>query len=716
MHRAKLLTIFIGLWLLQNVLLSQTMHAQFVHPGGLHTQADLDRMKAKVAAGAHPWIDDWNVLIKDPLAQNTYKAASLPNMGRSRQRADQDAHAAYLNAIRWYISGDTSYADAAVRILNRYAYTVNQIPSGTDIPGLIGIPIQDFALAGEVLRIYPGWNHADFVRFQSMFTNYLYPVVNTFLSTHNGACISHYWANWDAANTGALIAMGVFNDNRAWFDQGVEYFENGPGSGSIKNAVYHLWPGNLGQWQEAGRDQEHDQLGVGLLGYAAQTAWNQGIDLFGYDSNRLLAGAEYTARYNTTFSVPYTTYNNCDDVNQYYISTNGAGRLDDRPVWELIYNHYHVLEGLPAPNSKRMAQLMRPEHGSNDHFGYGTLTFTLTSEESSYPPSPTPEAPTHVTATASVGQVYLKWRPVRTTNGYNVLRSTNGSEYTNIANLTQTTWPEYTDTSVTNGTPYSYEIEAVNQSGASNESSAASATPMDAGALPTDWHDADVGTVKAAGSGEYAAVGNGTFLVTGQGSGIGGAADSFNFAYTKITGNFTLTTRLTGVQGKSLNNTGLMMRETLDDDSPALTLVLGSTGWRIAAMGTRSSTGSSMNWVTGNQYTMMPVWLRLQRTGNTFTGYQSSDGVTWFRVGTSTVPMARTYYIGLAASSGDTKGDTVEASMFDNTGSVCRIPNAPPNGRQQLQGDDRQQACTFPDERTESGQGRGKNNSTDSAH
>lgn len=648
----------------------QKAKAQFVHPGGLHTQADLDRMKTQVAAGAHPWIDDWNLLVTDPLAQNTYTPAPRANMGVSRQRADQDAHAAYLNAIRWYISGDTTYADNAVKILNSWSSAVNQVPTGTDIPGLIGIAIQDFALAGEVLRVYPGWSATDIATFKNMFTNYLYPVVNNFLTNHNGACISHYWANWDAANVGALIAMGVFNDNTGWFNQGVAYYQSGPGSGSMMNAVYYLWPGNLGQWQEAGRDQEHDQLGVGLLGYAAQTAWNQGVDLFSYSNNRLLAGAEYTAQYNSTFSVPYTTYNNCDNVRQFYVSTNGAGRLDDRPVWELIYNHYNVLKGIPTPNSQNMAQLMRPEHGSADHFGYGTLTFTLVGSASPYPPSPVPTAPAHLKATASVGQVYLQWDPVSTANGYMILRSTDGSSYSTIATLSQTAWPKYTDTSVTNGTHYFYEVEARNQSGTGAASAAEDATPMAAGALPDKWLDADIGTVQTAGSSAYAEVANNTFQVAGQGTGIGGTADGFHYTYAQVTGDFTLTARLTGISGKVLNLTGLMMRETLDSNAPSVSMVLGSTGWRIAEMGTRSSTGGSTAWVTGNQYTWTPVWFRLQRSGNVFTASQSSDGITWFTVNSSTVPMASTYYVGLAASSGDTTNNTLETSTFDNVGPV----------------------------------------------
>ena len=659
---------------------SRTADAQFIHPGGLLTQSDLDRIKTEVAAGAHPWVDDWNLLVTDPLAQNTYKAGPRANLGSNRQRADKDAHAAFLNALRWYVTGDKSYADCAVRILNAWAATVNQVPTmpPPDVYGLQAISMQDFALAAEVLRLYPGWAPADIATFKNMLVQYFYPAVHVFLTQHDGACISYYWANWDAANIGALIAMGVFDDNVDWFNEGVDYFRSGPGNGSIKNAVYHRWSRLLGQWNESGRDQEHAQLGVGLLGYAAQVAWNQGVDLFSEDGNALLAGGEYVARYNMDEEVPYKTYNNCTDVRQFWPAQNGRGRLDDRPIWELLYNHYAVIEGLDTPNVKAMAELMRPEHGSVDHFGYGTLLFTLKPTDSPYPPAPVPQAPTGLRATAGVGVVYLQWPRVPTANGFVVLRSTNGGGYTPLATLGQTTYTGYWDSAVTNGSTYSYEVEATNRSGTGAPSEPASAMPMSTGALPQGWADVDVGTVQTAGSGAFATLGQGTYLVTGQGSGIGGVngsytstnpstSDAFNYAFTQVKGDFTLTARLASVAGKKMSNTGIMMRAGLDTGAQAVTVVLGSIGRRIGEMGARPTAAGSMSWINGNQYTGMPTWLRLRRTGDAFTAYQSADGVRWFKVGTMTVAMPATYYVGLAACSGDTSASaTVETSTFDH--------------------------------------------------
>jgi len=86
-----------------------------------------------------------------------------------------------------------------------------------------------------------------------------------------------------------------------------------------------------------------------------------------------------------------------------------------------------------------------------------------------------------------------------------------------------------------------------------------------------------------------------------------------------------------------------------------------------------------MTWTTGNEYTTMPAWFRLRREGNVFTAYQSSDGITWFKVGRSIVEMPKTYYVGLAASSGDITLKTTETSNFDNVSPIspkgdCRDP------------------------------------------
>ncbi len=363
----------------------------FAHPGLLHSELDFERMKEKVAAGEQPWTSGWQRLVVNRHSSLGYKAnpQSVVYRGSDHVHPENyaalfnDAAAAYALGIRWRVSGDDGYADAAVAILNAWSSSLTAIGGSSDKYLASGIYGYELANAAEILRTYDKWSTADFGRFQGMMLEVFYSMNHDFLVSHNGAKIDHYWANWDLANMSSMLAIGVLTDRRDIYAEAVGYFQHGQGNGSIEHAVWKLYPSGLGQVQESGRDQGHTMLDIALLGAFCQMAWNQGDDLFGYDDNRVLRGAEYAAQYNLGEDVPYTSYAN-SDVTQSTISS--AGRGDARPIWELLYNHYVVLKGLDAPHVRAFAEKVRPEGGGGDYgpnsggfdqLGYGTLTFTL---------------------------------------------------------------------------------------------------------------------------------------------------------------------------------------------------------------------------------------------------------------------------------------------------------------------------------------------------
>jgi hypothetical protein len=349
-------------------------------------------MKSKVDAGAEPWLSGWQRLIANGRSQLTYVAHPVPIVYRgydgthaeNYSRLFNDAAAAYALALRWKISGDTRYADKSIEVLNAWSTMLVGIGGTSDKFLAAGLYGYQMANAAEIMRSYSGWTAQDFARFKDMMMTVFYPMNHAFLTNHNGACISHYWANWDQCNMNSVLAIGVLTDSRALYDEAVTYFKSGAGNGAIGNAVTYIHPYNLGQWQESGRDQGHATLGIGLMGALCEMAWKQGDDLYGYADNRFLAGAQYVARYNLGNDVPYVTYNNCDNVNQTVISSSGRG--GDRPIWELVYNHYVNRRGLAAPDLADYAARVRPEGGGGDYgstsggfdqLGYGTLTATL---------------------------------------------------------------------------------------------------------------------------------------------------------------------------------------------------------------------------------------------------------------------------------------------------------------------------------------------------
>lgn len=140
-----------------------------------------------------------------------------------------------------------------------------------------------------------------------------YPALSGYCLYANG--------NWDLAALRTILAIAVFGDDRVMFEDALRFAAVGSGNGSVLHRV--VTPS--GQGQESGRDQAHEQLAVGLLADVAQVAWQQGVDLYGFAEDRILANFEYFARYNLgDDSVPFVP--DLDRTGKYRPSpTVGAG-------------------------------------------------------------------------------------------------------------------------------------------------------------------------------------------------------------------------------------------------------------------------------------------------------------------------------------------------------------------------------------------------------
>jgi hypothetical protein len=91
-----------------------------------------------------------------------------------------------------------------------------------------------------------------------------------------------------------------------------------------------------------------------------------------------------------------------------------------------------------------------------------------------------PSDPKNLTGVASSGRVALSWTASTGATAYNVYRGTvfDGQATTPIATVTS---PSYTDTGVTNGTLYFYEVAATNSVGISGDTNQITMTPMATG-------------------------------------------------------------------------------------------------------------------------------------------------------------------------------------------------------------------------------------------
>ena len=251
-----------------------------------------------------------------------------------------------------------------------------------------------------------------------------------------------------------------------------------------------------------------------------------------------------------------------------------------------------------------------------------------------------PLPPTPLAVTSGDAQAVASWSAVTGAAIYNVYRSTtSGSGYVKVGSATGTT---YTDTGLTNGTVYYYVATSVAAAGA--ESIYSNQVTLLPGALPSPWLTQSIAVT--GGGGNYTSS-SGTYSIEGTGTDVAGTSDQLQYIYQTGGTGCSIVAKVTAVQNtNTAAKFGVMIRETLNANSRHASAILfpasggGAFLWRTTTGGTASSTT-----VSG---IAAPYWLKVTRSGSTFTAYRSSNGTTWTQMGAAqTISMASSVYIGL---------------------------------------------------------------------
>jgi hypothetical protein len=313
-------------------------------------------------------------------------------------------------------------------------------------------------------------------------------------------------------------------------------------------------------------------------------------------------------------------------------------------------------------------------------------------------PNP-PAGPTLVEALPGNGAVLLTFRTMANAVGYNIYRQEAGTTTAPVKLTTQpTTNRWYIDTGVTNGTNYLYTVTAVTKSLADptqilegTPSAQILATPqapvqVAAGSLTS----IDIGTITP---GTTALDNSGVLTITASGADISNASDSFRLVGGAVAGNYSISAKLLEKPAPGTGNTstwvkgGIMIRESLDPSAREawLTATSGNGvefGHRtIYNSSDATSLGSTVG--TNNAKTTYPLYLMLSRSGDTITGYQSSDGTSWTQIGTAvTYPaLSSDTYAGLAVTahtSDQSKSTLLASAKFDAASVQLKAPYTPP--------------------------------------
>lgn len=201
--------------------------------------------------------------------------------------------------------------------------------------------------------------------------------------------------------------------------------------------------------------------------------------------------------------------------------------------------------------------------------------------------------------------------------------------------------------------------------------------------LPQGQASGDVGSPAISGKVSFAA---GRYTIQAGGTDIWDSSDQFHYVYQPVAGDVDVMARVVSLTAAHpWSKAGVMIRESLAANSRhAMALTSPGNGYAFQ----RRAETSSYSEHTGGGTGQAPGWVRLVRKGTAISAYRSTDGSTWISMGTDTISMNDTVYVGIAVTSHNAyaattavvEGLRVTESPASSNKAPSVILSAPANG------------------------------------
>lgn len=291
-----------------------------------------------------------------------------------------------------------------------------------------------------------------------------------------------------------------------------------------------------------------------------------------------------------------------------------------------------------------------------------------------YPPQTPltpPQAPGRVRTVPQADGVRITWAGVYGARSYRVERiDTDGAVQPVGRTLGETELVDVAAGRVVRGA-LAWRVASENEAGASSMSSPARLL-LPEGPLPPDWKCLDIGEVQAGAVG----MAEGKMVIQTGGSQLWGKSDRFRFVCQRG-GKGAVVARI--VQQEANDDwakSGLMLRASAEADAPYV--MVAATGGNGAVFQYRSQKGAEA--VSGKiraSEVCAPVYLKLDYGDGVVSGWHSSDGKAWHKLGQACVDLGDAPLVGVAAAALDGARQTLLATTVAEVLSTPAAPRRP---------------------------------------